>query len=72
MKYPLTAGYGRKLLLFVIVDAVVAAMQTMLQHCSLASFAGLILLRSPYSVVLAAILNATEKKGGTGAGPPSL
>jgi hypothetical protein len=61
MTLPSTAGFGRKLLLFLMVDAVTASMQGIWENQSLAGIVGLFAFRSLYSVILAALWNAIDK-----------
>ena len=54
------AGFSRKLLLFLIVDAVIAGVEVVSQQRTLVTGLGLFLLRFPVSMLLAALLNAVH------------
>ncbi len=62
MTLPSTAGFGRKLLLFLMVDAVTSSTQGMWEKRTFAGIVGLFALRSLYSVILAALWNAIDKR----------
>jgi hypothetical protein len=59
---PSAAGFGRKLLLFVIVDVVMAGIQVSWEKRAPAAIILLVILRLPYSVILAALWNAIDKR----------
>lgn len=55
-------GFGRKLLLFLMVDAVLAMVEVAWQRRPFAAVLALVLLRCPYSFIIAAIWNVTDKR----------
>jgi hypothetical protein len=63
MKYrlPSMAGFGRKLIVFLLVDAVLAGLEVLWEKRTIGAFFLLLALRSPMSVILAAIWNAIDK-----------
>jgi hypothetical protein len=62
MKMPSVAGFGRKLLLFVFVDVIMAGVQISWEKRAPTEIILLVILRLPYSVILALLWNAIDKR----------
>jgi hypothetical protein len=63
MEFPSTKGFARKLMLFVLVDVVIAIVEVEWEkRAALTDVVILSLFRLPYSLILAALWNALDKR----------
>ncbi len=57
-----TRSFGGKLLIFLLIDAAIAAVRSLIRSGGISTFVGAFLVQFPYSVILAVIWNAAERK----------
>jgi hypothetical protein len=59
----LTRGFGRKLLILLLVDVAIGTIRSLWEIGGVTAAIGFVVIQLPYSLILAAIWNAVDRKG---------